>query len=76
MASASKNDLVPPTDLQLVREPLNSPVQFLGFLAAVISPFILLGLIVAGSALSNPELLGGVLFANIVGLILGQNYGQ
>lgn len=76
MASASKHDIIPPTDVQSVRGSLSSPLQFLGFVAAIISPFVLLGLIVAGSALSNPELLGGVLFANIAGLILGQNYGQ
>jgi len=50
------------------------PVRFVGFWTAVLMPFVLLTLLVAGVAQQSPELLGGLLVANVAGIVLGQDY--
>ena len=76
MASASKHDTVPRTGTESVRDSLTPPVQFVGFWTAVVTPFMILALIIAGVALTNLGLLGGLLVANLIGLVLGRNYSQ
>jgi len=50
------------------------PVRFAGFWTAVVTPFVLLGLLVIGMAQQSPELLGGLLVANVTGIVLGSDY--
>ena len=50
------------------------PVRFVGFWTAVLMPFVLLSLLVIGVAQQSPELLGGLLVANVAGLVLGKDY--
>ena len=73
MASASTHDTVPRpgTTTSIV-----SPVRFVGFWTAILVPFVLLSLVLSGEALSHPDLLGGLLAANVAGLVVGKNYGQ
>ena len=49
-------------------------MRFLGFWTAVITPFVLLGLIIAGTGQQSPLLLTGLLAMNVVGLVLGRDY--
>lgn len=51
-----------------------NPLRVLGFWTAVITPFVLLGLIGAGYAQQVPLLLTGLMVANVVGLVLGHDY--
>jgi hypothetical protein len=53
---------------------LGLPAKFAGFWTAVLSPFVLLGLIASGTVQQSPLLLAGLLLANLVGLVLGRNY--
>lgn len=50
------------------------PVRFVGFWTAVITPFVLLSLLAIGVAQQSPELLCGLLVANVAGIVLGQDY--
>ena len=50
------------------------PVRFVGFWTAVFIPFVLLSLLAIGAAPQSPELLGGLLAANVAGLVLGKDY--
>ena len=50
------------------------PVRFVGFWTAVLMPFVLVSLLVIGVAQQSPELLGGLLVANVAGLVLGKDY--
>jgi len=50
------------------------PVRFVGFWTAVLTPFVLLTLLAAGVAQQSPELLGGLLVADVAGIVLGQDY--
>lgn len=52
------------------------PVRFVGFWTAVLMPFVLLSLLAVGVAQQSPELLGGLLVANVAGIVLGQDYGR
>jgi hypothetical protein len=51
------------------------PAQFLGFWMAVVTPFVVLGLVTAGNAVQHsPLILTGLLLLNVVGIILGRDY--
>lgn len=76
MASTSEHGVVAQTGIASLQASLVPPVQFLGFWMAVIAPFVLLGLIVAGGAAQSPLTMTGVLAANVVGLVLGNDYKQ
>lgn len=52
------------------------PLRFAGFWTAVFIPFVLLGLIVSGTALQSPQLLTVLLCANLFGLVVGKDYKQ
>lgn len=52
------------------------PLRFVGFWTAVFVPFVLLGLIVSGTALQSPQLLTVLLCANLFGLVVGKDYKQ
>jgi hypothetical protein len=76
MANASEHNSLPrPGDIGL-RTSIVSPVQFLGFWTAVVSPFLLLGLVVAGLAMDYPLVLTGLLAANVAGIVLGNGYDR
>lgn len=53
---------------------LESPARFVGFWMAVITPFVLLGLLASGVVHQSPLLLSGLLSANVGGLVLGRDY--
>lgn len=74
--ATSKHDIVPPAGIRSFRERLAHPVRFLGFWTAVVSPFLLLGLVVTGLATRYPLVLTGLLAANIAGIVLGNRYGR
>jgi len=76
MASASEYDILPQPGGTTLRTRILFPVQFLGFWTAVVSPFVLLGLIVAGLALQYPLVLTGLLAANVAGIVLGNGYNR
>ncbi|PSQ49938.1 hypothetical protein BRD19_02255 [Halobacteriales archaeon SW_7_65_23] len=50
------------------------PVRFVGFWTAVLMPFVLMSLLAVGVAQQSPELLGGLLAANVAGLVFGNDY--
>jgi hypothetical protein len=74
MASASEHEILPQYGRASLWTRIVLPVQFLGFWTAVVSPFVLLGLIVAGLALQYPLVLTGLLAANVAGIVLGNGY--
>lgn len=53
---------------------LELPVRFVGFWTAVVLPFVLVGLLASGVVQQSPLLLGGLLTANVAGLVLGRDY--
>lgn len=59
-----------------LRAAVEYPLRALGFWAAVVLPFVLLGLIVAGIAQTSPVLMTGLVGANIAGLLLGREYNE
>ncbi len=75
MSSATPFDtsLIPDRSLQAV---VQYPVRLLGFWSAIVLPFVILSLIVAGVAQQSPTLLAGLLAANIAGLVLGKDYNR
>lgn len=76
MASASKHDIPPQAGVAALRSSIAPSVQFLGFWTAVVVPFVLLGLTVAGLVTQYPLVLTGLLAANVAGLVLGKGYNQ
>jgi hypothetical protein len=56
------------------RRLLELPVRFIGFWTAILVPFVLLGMIVSGTALQSPQLLSVLLGANLFGLVVGKDY--
>lgn len=78
MSSATPNDLLPGTDHQPTRGPLQSalgtPLRVIGFWAAVVLPFVILSLLALGVAQQSPALLTALVSANVAGLVLGQDY--
>lgn len=76
MASASKHTSLPRTGVASIRDTFAPLLQLLGFWVAIIAPFVILGFIIAGVAVENPGLMGGVLVANVVGIVVGKEHGQ
>ena len=59
---------------EMPRRMLEAPLRFVGFWTAVFVPFVLLGLIVSGTALQSPQLLTVLLCVNLFGLVVGKDY--
>lgn len=59
-----------------LRTAVEYPLRLLGFWSAVVLPFVLLALLVAGIAQGSPALLAGLLGANVAGLVLGREYNR
>ena len=55
---------------------LRSPVQFVGFWAAVVLPFVLVALVATGHATQQPAVAGGLVAGNLLGLLLGRGYNR
>lgn len=74
MASASEHD--PLSEPRAVSLPPSfaPPFRFLGFWTAVVSPFVLMGIVAAGVTTQYPLVVAALLFTNIVGLVIGRNY--
>lgn len=76
MSSISEYDsLLRPAD-SLLRTSIVRPAQFLGFWTAVVSPFVLAGLVVTGLATQHPHVMAGVLAASVSGIVLGNRYNR
>lgn len=76
MASASEYDSLPRPAGSALRTGIVRPLQFVGFWTAVVSPFVLVGLVVRGLATQHPLLWTGLLAANLVGIVLGKEYNR
>ncbi|MHB9287247.1 hypothetical protein ACKVMT_09450 [Halobacteriales archaeon Cl-PHB] len=81
MSSASpfRSDSAASTQQRMVEQPLRgaaTALQFAGFWAAVILPFVLLSFVATGLAADNPTVAGGLLVGNLAGLALGRNYNR
>lgn len=59
-----------------LRTAVQYPLRLLGFWAAIVLPFVLLGLLSAGIAQQSPGLLTGVVGTNVAALVLGKEYNQ
>jgi hypothetical protein len=59
-----------------LRTAVEYPFRLLGFWAAIVLPFVLLGLLGAGIAQQSPALLSGLVGANIGALVLGKEYNR
>jgi hypothetical protein len=76
MSSISEYDgLLRPADAVL-RTGVVRSVQFLGFWTAVLSPFVLAGLVVTGLATQHPLVMVGLFAANVTGIVLGKRYNR
>lgn len=60
--------------IETLQAGIEYPIRFLAFWTAVVVPFVLLGLIAVGLAQQSPLLLGGLLTANVSGLVIGRDY--
>jgi hypothetical protein len=49
-------------------------IQLIGFWAAVVLPFVLLGLLATSTTQQSPLLLGGLVVTNLLGLVVGKDY--
>jgi len=76
MSSISEYDSLPRPAGSLLRTSIVHPVQFLGFWTAVVSPFVLAGLVVTGLATQHPQVMAGVLGANVAGIVLGNRHNR
>ena len=76
MMRASNYDISSTGHITSLRESLAPPVRFLGFWTAVVSPFLLLGLVATGLAAEQPLVLTGLLVANVAGLVLGSEHNR
>lgn len=65
-----------PIGARFVNEFCVPAVQFVGFWAAVLLPFVLVGLLANGAVVERPSLAGSLLGANLVALVLGQGYNR
>lgn len=75
MSSATPSDVTARSDRQI--DPLSVveyPVRLLAFWSAVLLPFLILSLIGLGVAQQSPQLLTGLVTANVAGLVLGHDY--
>jgi hypothetical protein len=76
MSSISEHDSLPQTETVSLQQSILRPAQFVGFWTAVLSPFVLLGLIAAGIAAESPLTFSGVVAANVCGIVLGRGYNR
>lgn len=76
MASTSEHDRLPRPGTATLRASIVCPAQFLGFWTAVLSPFLLLGIVAAGLATQHPFVVTGLLAANLAGLVVGNGYNR
>jgi len=76
MSSISEHDSLPQTGTTVLQQSILRPAQFVGFWTAVLSPFVLLGLIVAGLAAESPLTFFGLVAANVCGIVLGRGYNR
>lgn len=77
MGTASRFEQhVPDSGVWSIPSGVEVPLQWLGFWTAVVTPFVILSLLLAGFAQQYPLLLGGLLTANVSGLVLGRNHNQ
>jgi hypothetical protein len=58
----------------LVRRHCLSAARFVGFWTAVLLPFVLLVLLATGIVAEQPLVAAGLLAANLVSLVVGQDY--
>ena len=59
-----------------LREDIVPPVQFVGFWIAVLTPFVLLGLIFGEFAAERPLLLVGLFAANVAAIVIGHGHNR
>ncbi len=71
--SAASTRWLPAASIERV---LRSPVQFVGFWAAIVLPFVLVAMLATGQATQHPSLAGGLLASNLAGLLLGRGYNR
>lgn len=82
MSSASpvRSDSAASTQQRITVEPFQRlfrpALEFVGFWAAVVLPFVLLTLVASGLATQHPGAAGGLLVGNLVGLRLGRGYNR
>jgi len=74
MSSATPLDPITSTDRQTLQSAVEYPVRLLGFWSAVVIPFVILSLFAAGVAQQSPAVVGGLVAANVAGLVLGKEY--
>jgi len=60
--------------LQSLQRTLEPALEFAGFWAAVVLPFVTLGLLATGLAGQPPLPPGGLLATNVAALVLGKDY--
>jgi hypothetical protein len=63
-------------DVQSLRQLCLPALRFAGFWTAVLLPFVLASLLVGGYVSQFPQLVGGLLALNFVGLVLGRNHNR
>jgi hypothetical protein len=51
-------------------------IRFVGFWAAVLLPFVLMGLIASGAVVNHPSVVAALFVANMLGLVVGRNYNR
>ena len=78
MSSAFPSDSTADTNYgaSTLRAAVEYPLRLVGFWAAVVLPFVLLGLIALGIAQQSPALLTGLVSANVAALVLGKEYNR
>jgi hypothetical protein len=76
MASAPEHDSLPRPDTVSLQASIVSPVQFVAFWTAVLTPFVLLGLVVAGVVTQYPLVSTGLVATNVAGIVLGNGYNR
>jgi hypothetical protein len=74
MSSATPLDPITSTDRQSLQSAVEYPVRLLGFWSAIVMPFVILSLLATGAAEQSPALVGGLVAANVAGLVLGKEY--
>lgn len=75
MSSATPSDLTPGTEAKAsLQTAVGYPLRLVGFWSAIVLPFVILSLIALGIAQHSPELLTGLVTANVAGLVLGRDY--
>ncbi|WP_336328756.1 hypothetical protein [Halovenus sp. HT40] len=78
MSSAFPSDSTADTEYSAstLRTAVEYPLRLVGFWAAVVLPFVLLGLLALGIAQQSPALLTGLVSTNVAALVLGREYNR